>query len=259
MRITYREKNNKSYWTERWVGIDVDEPMKNKEKYPLKYSIFSIKDKNKLILEAGCGAGRILRYYHNNGYKIIGIDFIKEAIDKLKKKDSSLKVKEGDITNLEFEDNLFDYILAFGLFHNLENNLDKAIKESFRVLKKGGTICASFRADNIQNLIIDFLKSKGLKNKKAFHKMNLTKKEFIKLFEEKNFKVEHIFPVENMPLLYHFSFFRSRKQKNFNENAARSEGYQLSFIGRVLQKFLISLFPNQFCNIYVLIAKKISI
>ena len=71
MRITYRDKNNKTYWTDRWTDIDSDEPMQNHDKYPLKFSLLTVKEKNKLILEAGCGAGRILRYYHNKGYKII--------------------------------------------------------------------------------------------------------------------------------------------------------------------------------------------
>ena len=84
MRITYRDKNNKSYWTKRWIDIDADEPMKNENKYPLKYSKLIVKNKEKLILEAGCGAGRILRYYHNNNYRIIGIDFVKEVIDKFR-------------------------------------------------------------------------------------------------------------------------------------------------------------------------------
>ena len=123
MRITYRDKNNKAYWTERWTDIDSDEPMQNHDKYPLKYSQLTIKEKNKLILEAGCGAGRILRYYHNNGYKIVGIDFIKEAIQKLKEKDPTLDVRVGDISNLDFENNFFDYILAFGLYHNLNDKL----------------------------------------------------------------------------------------------------------------------------------------
>ena len=35
MRITYREKTNKNYWTKRWTDIDADEPMKNEKKYPL--------------------------------------------------------------------------------------------------------------------------------------------------------------------------------------------------------------------------------
>jgi len=59
MRITYRDRNNKNYWTKRWIDIEADEPMNNENKYPLKYSKLTVKDKNKIILEAGCGAGRI--------------------------------------------------------------------------------------------------------------------------------------------------------------------------------------------------------
>jgi len=256
MRITYRDKNNKNYWTKRWIDIEADEPMKNENKYPLKYSKLTVKDKNKIILEAGCGAGRILRYYHNNGYKIIGIDFIKEAIDKLKKKDGSLDVRVGDITKLDFEDNYFDYILAFGLYHNLNETLDVAMAETSRILKKDGLVCASFRADNIQNHITDYLKKEKITNKKEFHKMNLTKNEFVNLFKRNNFTIENIYPVENMPFLYKFSFFRAKNQKEFNENIARRDGYQFSFLGKAFQNFLIKFFPDQFCNIYVLIAKK---
>ena len=44
------------------------------------------------ILEAGCGAGRILKYFHNKQFDIIGIDFIENAIEKLKKDNQDLKV-----------------------------------------------------------------------------------------------------------------------------------------------------------------------
>jgi len=257
MRITYRDKNNHDYWTKRWTDIEADTAMLNDQKYPLKYSKLLIKDKNKLILEVGCGAGRVLRYYHDNGFKIIGIDFVKEAVEKLKKKDPTLRVEFGDIKNLKFDNNYFDYILAFGLYHNLENTLEKSILETKRVLKSGGYVCASFRADNIQTKIVDFLHSRKINKKQFFHKLNFTKKEFEKIFISNGFIVEKIFPVENMPFLYKFSIFRSKKQKVFNENIARIEGYQLSSIGKILQKILINLLPDHFCNVYLLIAKKV--
>ena len=106
---------------------------------------------------------RLLRFYHLKGYDIIGIDFISVAIEKLKKIDSSLKVKVGDISNLEFEDETFNYVLAFGLYHNFEHNLDKSIAETFRVLKSDGQICASFRADNFQTKITDWLERNKIK------------------------------------------------------------------------------------------------
>jgi hypothetical protein len=86
--------------------------------------------------------------------------------------------------------------------------------------------------------------------------MNLTKKEFVDLFRKKNFLIKNIYPVENMPFLYKFRFFREKNQKEFNENRARRDGYQFSFFGKIIQYLLIKFFPDQFCNIYVLIAKK---
>jgi SAM-dependent methyltransferase len=260
MRITYRTRDNKEYWTSRWADIPADIPMENRAVYPLKYAELTVTDTNGQILEAGCGAGRILRYYHDRGYDIIGIDFIEIAIDKLKQIDPSLKVKVGDITNLRFHDGVFKYVLAFGLYHNFESGVERAIAETYRVLEMGGLVCASFRADNIQTRLTDWMteRARGRQKKepKVFHKMNLSRNEFVSLFSQSGFAVEKVYPVENMPILYKFEFFRSKDHKRFNENKARMEGYRLSWFGQRLQNFLMHFFPNQFCNIYVLIARK---
>jgi SAM-dependent methyltransferase len=262
MRITYRARGVKEYWTARWDEIPADAPMENPDVYPLKYAQMTVKDKTGKILEAGCGAGRILRYYHDRGYDIIGIDFIDVAIGKLKEIDLTLKAEVGDITNLRFADQSFRYVLAFGLYHNLEHGLDKAIQETHRVLEQGGLVCASFRADNIQTRLTDRLADKKTKNKdgeskmRSFHKMNLTRSEYEQLFTKAGFAIDFVGPVENMPILYKFAFFRSASHKQFDENKARAEGYRLSWIGQRMQNFLMRYFPDQFCNIYVLIARK---
>jgi len=262
MRITYRNHDVVDYWEKRWSDIPADHPMENTQVYPLKYAEQTIKKNDGRILEAGCGAGRVLRYYHNKNFDIIGIDYIQVAVDKLKEVDPLLQAEVGDITNLHFDDHSFKYILAFGLYHNLERDLDKAIKETYRVLEIDGYVCASFRADNLQTKITDWYAEQDRKSKEnfrkgsKFHKMNLTLKEFTKLFTEKGFNIESIEPVENMPFLYKFSFFRSKKHKLFDENIARSEGYCLSWFGQWFQSKLMYFFPNQFCNIYVLIAKR---
>lgn len=262
MRTTYRSANNKDYWTKRWDDIPADAPMENLAVYPLKYALKTVKDKKGKILEAGCGAGRVLRYYHDQGYDIIGFDFIDVAIGKLKAIDPTLQAEVGDITHLRFADQSFKYVLAFGLYHNLEHGLDKAIQETHRVLEKDGLVCASFRADNLQTKLTDWLadrqaKSKWGENKvRSFHKMNLTRSEYEQLFTRAGFVIDFVGPVENMPILYKFVIFRSSDHKAFDENKARMEGYRLSWLGQRLQNFLMRFFPDQFCNIYVLIAHK---
>lgn len=263
MRITYRSANNKDYWSKRWGDIPADAPMENPGVYPLKYAQMTVTEKAGKILEAGCGAGRILRYYHDRGYDIIGIDFIDVAISKLIGIDPTLKAEVGDITNLRFADGSFKYVLAFGLYHNLEKGLDKSVQETHRVLEKGGLVCASFRADNIQTRLTDWLADRRARGKagenrtRAFHKMNLTRSEYEQLFTRAGFVIDFAGPVENMPILYKFAVFRSSGHKEFDENRARREGYRLSWFGQRLQNVLMRFFPDQFCNIYVLIARKV--
>ncbi len=259
MRKTYRSRGVKEYWTSRWEDIPVDAPMQNASAYPLKFAAMTVTRPGARILEAGCGAGRILRYYQARGYDIVGIDYIGVAIEKLAAADPRLKVAVGDITNLQYGDGAFDYVLAFGLYHNIEHELDRAVSETYRVLRSGGAVCASFRADNWQTRLTDWLTDRRRETGKSgreFHKMNLTRQEFEALFVRAGFRVEYIAPVENMPILYKFRFFRARSHKIFDENRARAEGYRLSMLGGLLQRLMMRWAPDQFCNIYVLIARK---
>ena len=61
MRITYRDKTNKGYWTKRWSDIEADEPMENEGKYPLKYSILTIKE-NFLVLYNGSNRSNVVGF-----------------------------------------------------------------------------------------------------------------------------------------------------------------------------------------------------
>lgn len=262
MRVTYRDQNTRDYWEERWSAISADQPMENLSVYPLRYAAVTIQSAKGKILEAGCGTGRVLRYYKERGRDIVGMDYVQVAIEKLRAVDPELQVEVGDIRALSFPSGTFRYVLAFGLYHNLESGLDEAIRETGRVLEPGGKVCASFRADNIQTRLTDWLKAhrrRGngkIETAKQFHKMNLKRSEFVRLFERARFVVERVFPVENMPILYQFAFFRARSHKVFNESLGRKEGYLLSPLGDFIQRVLMRFLPYQFCNVFVLIARK---
>ena len=71
------------------------------------------------ILEAGCGAGRILKYFHNKQFDIIGIDFIENAIEKLKKDNQDLKVYVDDIKSPNSMINILNIFLHLDYFITL--------------------------------------------------------------------------------------------------------------------------------------------
>ncbi len=259
MRETFRAENNKDYWEKRWSNIGVDEAMTNENIYPLKFTINAINyhDKNQKILEAGCGPGRIVKYLFNKGYNVTGIDFIKTAIDKIKKDNPSLNVSTQSIMKTNFNNEEFDTILAFGLYHNFKiDDVIISISETLRILKSGGILCFSFRLDNIQNFILDKLKENKKNDNKLFHKLNLKEKEIVKILKKFDLDIIEKKFVTNMPLLFHFKIFRDTKQKKFDEHLGRAEGYGLNLIGKILNWVMINFFNKKYSNIIVLTCKK---
>ena len=259
MRINYRSEANKSYWHRRWSDVAADSSMENTDTYPLKYAIAAVAmARPGRILEAGCGNGRILRWFHEHGYAISGMDFIGEAVDKIKQADPSVDVETGDILRMQFADATFETVLAFGLYHNLLPELqDAAFAETRRVLAPSGILCASFRADNLCTWFSDWLHARKMpvSSRREFHKLNLTEKEFRDVLERNGFEILRLEYVVNMPILYKFSIFRHASHKKFDEHQGRREGYRLNVWGAMLWNVLMRYCPQQACNIHVSIAR----
>lgn len=259
MRKTYRAEDTRTYWGRRWSSIPADAAMTNTAIYPLRHALDAVKRSPGRILEAGCGAGRILRHFHESGHRIDGIEYIPEAVAKLKETDPTLPVAVGDITALDFPDETFDCVLAFGLYHSLQGRaLGDALSETRRCMKDGALLCASFRADNLCNAINDWLADRRRSGGGGdrFHKLNLTEDEFRLILEMAGFAVEGIEYVENMSLLYKFPIWRASSDKKMHEDKDRASGYALNAPGRFIQSCLMRFFPRQFCNVYVATARK---
>ena len=87
-------------------------------------------DKNKKIVDVGCGCGFVLKKISDAGYKnISGIDIAPSG------KYDTIKIDAGNIEQLPFPDNYFDVVICS---HTLEHVLDlpKAISELKRVGKE---------------------------------------------------------------------------------------------------------------------------
>lgn len=91
-----------------------------------------------IILDAGCGTGGTLVFLRKKGYKnIYGIDNSRYAIQLCRKR--KLKnVKLGNINKIPYENNVFDAVICMDILYHKGVNPGKAVKEIYRVLKKGG-------------------------------------------------------------------------------------------------------------------------
>lgn len=106
------------------------------EKPMMKSMMPDLKDKKSLLL--GCGTGdesQLLKEF--NGENIIGIDISKESIELAKNTYPEYNFLVGDMHNLPFEDEYFDFIYSSLAIH-YSSNPKKVYEEAFRVLKNEG-------------------------------------------------------------------------------------------------------------------------
>jgi demethylmenaquinone methyltransferase/2-methoxy-6-polyprenyl-1,4-benzoquinol methylase len=89
------------------------------------------------ILDIAAGTGSSSRPLKDAGAEVIPLDFSKGMLDAGRKRNPDLPFTQGDALNLPFKDNEFDVTtISFGLRNT--NDTLKALKEAFRVTKKGG-------------------------------------------------------------------------------------------------------------------------
>lgn len=102
------------------------------------------------MLEVPCANGRNTIPYYKKWTKgsFVGLDYTQIMVDLAKQnadKEGLINVKyvQGDVGNLQFDDEEFDIVFSWMGFHVFPDK-EKAYKETFRVLKKGGMFIGCF-------------------------------------------------------------------------------------------------------------------
>ena len=95
-------------------SLDEDETLEF-VKWFLSYHGFTTEDRNKSILDMGCGTGRLLIPLTHQGYSILGMDpysaMIERATKKAEEKNIEIKIEKGSFQKLEKKES-FDLILS---------------------------------------------------------------------------------------------------------------------------------------------------
>lgn len=104
-------------------------------------NLWNLKDKK--ILEVGSGSGLLVAYLRKKEVKAYGIEPEKRnyRVSQLLLKENKIKncIKNGFGEKIPYKDNYFDLIVSFQVLEHTQNPR-KVLKESKRVLKKGGLI-----------------------------------------------------------------------------------------------------------------------
>lgn len=106
------------------------------------------------VIDLGCGLGTQTVYLAEKGFDAIGIDISETAVKKAKKRAEDTGVNAnfvaGDVTNMPFEDEQFDFVYDRGCLHHLlPEKRDLYASEIKRITSPGGLFSLLVFADVI--------------------------------------------------------------------------------------------------------------
>ena len=98
--------------------------------------------KNSLVLELGCGGGRLTLSINDYAKKVIGIDFSKELIKQAKAnaKKPNIEYKVMDGEKIRFDSETFDMVVSHAVINKKMCRADLAFKGTCFVLKPRGKL-----------------------------------------------------------------------------------------------------------------------
>ncbi|MCD6429152.1 class I SAM-dependent methyltransferase [bacterium] len=167
------------YFTKRNEDVEI-------QRLKLYYDFF-LRYINGSILDAGCGSGLMLKFSKN----VFGTDKTKEKIRG--------PIKErfviSDLENIPFKDNTFECVFCrFVLEHLKLKEIDKTIKEFYRILRPDGKIFIEF--DNHKTVLDNFVGHLG----------EVTPDYMENLLSKSGFKLVRLFPSQLIKNFKHFNF-----------------------------------------------------
>ncbi len=115
--------------------------------FPEQYKVKLLRGKNVLDLGCHCG-GPGVYYAHMGADKVFGLDIVYRRVNEGRKFSLSKNAKnaffiQGDAEAIPFVNESFDFITARDFFEHVDSP-EKALQESYRVLKKGGLMILVF-------------------------------------------------------------------------------------------------------------------
>lgn len=90
------------------------------------------------ILDAGCGSGRMTIPLSRAGYRVVGLDLVRDSLREIRAR-GDYDLVAGDVRCLPFRDRTFDAVVCYDVLqHLLKPERARAAEEIERVLMPGG-------------------------------------------------------------------------------------------------------------------------
>ena len=147
-------KDNSKYYVASFKGKGITEEEfveSGREDYKNLILNDELIEKNGIILEVGCGIGRMTQFMRYDFNKVIGIDISGKMIQQAKERLRGAEFIETDGETIPLPSNSIDFTFSYIVFQHFKTKemLESNFKEVYRVLKKDGIFKVLVRSDKV--------------------------------------------------------------------------------------------------------------
>ena len=146
LALFHAQDTQDRYWSDYWRDFDFDS-LETSEGFASLGELGPIFEKHvhpgDRVLEAGCGAGRIMAACVSENFEVLGIEFSEDVVSAVRERASFLDVQQGDVEKLDLPDKSFDVYVSLGVVEHHFGGPELALEEAWRVLRRQGCILIS--------------------------------------------------------------------------------------------------------------------
>jgi len=138
----------RSQWNRVWESLEFEDHLKTipyTGLIPIFQQHFKPQD---LVLEGGCGLGKLVVFLSERGYQIIGVDHNLGPLQKIQSYYPQARIVQGDIFKLCLPDQCLDAYISIGVIEHFIDGPAIALAETRRVLRPGAKLIVSVPCKN---------------------------------------------------------------------------------------------------------------
>ena len=256
MAVKWYLKKDDASWLTFWDKTSIDDELAEvKNDYPrMLNAILDNSKQDCAVLEGGCGLGKFLFFLRENGYNnLIGVDFADKPLQIIKKRDSSIVVKNGNINQLPITDNSIDMYLSMGVIEHFEEGPQKSLNEAMRVLKKNGILILAVPYQNLYRCtirkyvtmpLLKIFKPSFRNKNRIFYQYYYSKRDLRKFINQSGFEIMDWFyydqyhtKSQRIGISLEFPFTKKNNNKPYDLNWV---GKSIAIISELFSKCIFS-------------------
>lgn len=157
MKQNGRYDTTRRAWEEIWDGANIQVELEAVQSARAQATIAAYLpylNRDDVHLEAGSGLSAVVIALRRRGYRVVGMDYAVNALRASRAYDPTLPLLAGDVHALPHPDDAFGSYLSFGVLEHFEHGMQPALKEAYRVVKRGGVIVLTIPYPNVVHRLV---------------------------------------------------------------------------------------------------------